>query len=222
MTKIPVKTTPDLMAEQAYHALLEQLRDGRLGSGTFLSMPLLVNHLELPIAAVRDAVKRAEAGGLVTVIPKRGVMIMDAGPDTTRDCMELRMVFDCEGARRLIERAENIPLAPLRAAHEDLRDAAQRQMTPELTLRAIHTDLSLHNALAAGNGSPLATRLYGENRERISIIQNTRPFLSNRIVSAMDEHLTIIAALESRDTDATLSAIRAHLRSTLIWWGIPA
>lgn len=213
---------PDLMTEQAYQALLAQLRDGRLSSGTFLSMPVLVTRLELPIAAVRDAVKRAEAGGLVTVIPKRGVMIMDAGPDTTRECMELRMVFDCEGARRLIEQAENIPLAELRDAHEDLRDAAQTRMSPELTLRAIKTDLSLHNALAAGNGSPLATRLYAENRERISIIQNTRPFLSNRIVSAMDEHLTIIAALEARDTEATLSAIRAHLRSTLIWWGIPA
>lgn len=214
-------TPPDLMTEQAYQALIAQLRDGRLGSGTFLSMPVLVKQLELPMAAVRDAVKRAEAGGLVSVIPKRGVMIMDAGPDTTRECMELRMVFDCEGARRLIEQSEHIPLAALRDAHEELRDAAQTQISPELTLRAITTDLSLHNALAAGNTSPLATRLYTENRERISIIQNTRPFLANRIVSAMEEHLTIISALEARDTEATLTAIRTHLRSTLIWWGIP-
>lgn len=214
------KPRPDLLLERAYQALVAQLRDGRLASGAFLSIPMLVDRLDMPIAAVRDAVKRAEASGLFTVIPKRGVLVMDAGAQTTRECLELRAIFDCEGARRLIENHGEIPLASLRNAHERLRDDASDKMTPDLSSRAIETDLSLHDALATGLNSTLATRLYAENRNRIAVIQNTRSFLPDRIQSAMQEHLTIIAAIEARDSEAVILAIRDHLQSTLRWWGV--
>ena len=216
----PPDTAPDLLTERAYQALVAQLRDGRLASGTFLTTPDLVKRLEFPIAAVRDAVKRTEASGLVTVLPKRGVVVMDAGPATTRECLELRAIFDCEGARRLIANGGTVPLGTLRTEHERLRDTARDQLTPDLPDRAIKVDLSLHDALATGLGSQLATRLYAENRDRIAIIQNTRPFLADRIVPAMNEHLEIITALEARDADAALGAIREHLSGTLRWWGI--
>jgi DNA-binding GntR family transcriptional regulator len=216
----PAKAGPDLLIERAYKALVAQLRDGRLASGKFLSMPVLVELLDLPIAAVRDAVKRAEASGLVTVIPKRGVMIMDAGAQSTRECLDLRAMFDCEGARRLIKTGCDIPLATLRDAHERLRDSAADKKAPGLSRSAIETDLSLHDALSTGLGSDLAARLYAENRDRIAVIQNTRPFLPDRIVSAMDEHLHIITALELGDAEAAFAAIRTHLESTLRWWGV--
>lgn len=212
---------PDLQAERAYGALLAELRDGRLPSGTFVSMPLLVDRLGLPIAAVREAVKRAEAAALVTVLPKRGLTVMDAGPQTTRECLDLRAMFDAEGARRLVLQGGDIPLAALREAHERLRDAvADGRALPGLSRRAIETDLSLHDALAGGLRSRLARRLYLENRDRIAVIQNTRPFVPDRILSAMTEHLAIIAALEARDADRAVAAIRDHLAGTLRWWGV--
>lgn len=211
---------PELQAGHAYQQLIAQLRDGRLASGSFLSIPMLVARLDLPTAAVRDAVKRAEAVGLFTVIPKRGVIVMDAGAVTTRECLDLRAMFDSEGARRLIARQGDLALAALRDTHERLRDEAAVNPTTELSQRAIDTDLSLHDALSAGLDSALSARIYAENRDRIAIIQNTRSFLPDRIVSAMDEHLAIIAALEVREADAAAEAIRAHLRSTLRWWGV--
>lgn len=214
------KSATEFQAELAFGALVSQLRNGTLQSGAFLSIPVLVEQLDMPLASVREAVKKAEAAGLVTVLPKRGVMVMDAGPETTRECLELRAMFDCEGARRLIEQGTDISLTQLRDAHQAVLEAAKSNMTPELPRRAITTDLSLHNALSRGLGTRLAKRLYAENSDRIAIIQNTRPFLPDRIVSAMEEHLQIIAALEERDEDRAIAAIRHHLRNTLRWWGV--
>ncbi len=219
---IAANASPELMADRAYRALVMQLRDGRLASGNFLSIPMLVDQLEMPTAAVRDAVKRAETSGLFTVIPKRGVMVMDAGAQTTRECLDLRAMFDCDGARRLIQSGDDIPLQALRHAHERLRDDVADTLMPGLSARAIETDLSLHDALSAGIRSTLAARLYSENRDRIAVIQNTRPFLPDRIASAMTEHLAIISALEARDVEATVEAIRDHLDNTLRWWGVSA
>lgn len=215
------KRTPALLTEGAYEALVDMLRDGALSSGSFVTIPHLVEMLDFPLAAVREAVKRADAYGFLNVIPKRGVMIMDSGPETTRACLSLRAMFDMEGARRLIKSGADIPLKALRAAHEDMLERAQREMTPDLPRQAIRTDLSLHDALSAGLDTRLEAGLYDENRHRIAIIQNTRAFVPNRIVSAMEEHLAIIGALEARDAAAAAEAIRLHLQNTLQWWGVP-
>lgn len=217
---IEARTGPDLLADRAYGRLIEMLRAGRLGSGQFVSMPGLVELLDMPLAATREAVKRADVNGLVEVLPKRGVLVMSAGPEVTRHCLDLRALLDQEGARRLVDAGRELPLAALRASHEALLAAAGGEMSPELPRRAIAVDLSLHDALARGLDNPLAAEAYAVNRDRIAVIQNTRPFLPDRIVSAMQEHLDIIGALERRDAAAAVAAIRLHYRNTLRWWGV--
>jgi DNA-binding GntR family transcriptional regulator len=158
--------------------------------------------------------------GLVEVLPKRGVLVMEATAAATRDCMDLRALLDQEGTRRLVSAGAELPLAALRESHEALIADAEREMTPDLPARAVLTDLSLHDALATGLANPLAAEAYRVNRDRIAVIQNTRPFLPDRIVPAMREHLAIIDALEARDADAAVAAIAVHYRLTLRWWGI--
>ncbi|MBV7392917.1 GntR family transcriptional regulator [Mameliella sediminis] len=212
--------TAELQADKAHQELIRHLREGRLRSGAFMSMPMLVDQLAMPIAAVREAVKRAEAAGLVTILPKRGLAIMEADPERTRECLELRAIFDAEGARRLIDASQPLPLGALRDSHEAMCERARAGVTPEVQRRAIETDLSLHDMLARGIGLQLAEGLYEDNRNRVAIIQNMRPFLADRIIPAMQEHLEIISALETRDADRAVTAIRLHLVNTLRWWGI--
>ena len=209
-----------LLADRAYEALIGVLRSGRLRAGEFVSMPALVGTLGLPLAATREAVKRADVNGIVRVLPKRGVLVMDAGAEATRDCMDLRATLDQEGARRLIARGRTLDLDGLEASHRSMIVAAEREMGPDLPRRAILTDLSLHDALSTGLDNPLARGVYAVNRDRIAVIQNTRPFLADRIVPAMEEHLAIIEALRRRDPEAVVAAIASHYRLTLRWWGI--
>src|SRR5690606_40236848 len=109
-----------LIAERGYRALVERLRDGSLASGQFVSMPMLGEMLGFPIAAVREAVKRADTLGLVSVLPKRGVMVMSADAETTRHCLDLRAILDAEGARRAVE--QHGPLPELDDNEPRLRD----------------------------------------------------------------------------------------------------
>jgi len=210
----------ELLAQRACAALIEALRSGALRSGQFLSIPRLVEQLGMPIAAVRDAVKQASAMGLVETFPKRGMQVMEARPDIIRDCLNFRMMLDQEGARRLIASGRELNLAQLRTAHEGMRDAAEHNASPELPAKAIATDLSLHDFLATGLDNSLAIDACAANRIRIAIIQNVRPFLLDRIGSAMTEHLAIIDGLERRDARATVGAIDEHCQQTLRWWGV--
>lgn len=216
MTEIP---QPQLDADRAYLALASALRAGRLRAGQFLSMPQLVGQLGHSIAAVREAVKQAASIDALRILPKRGVQVMEADPATIRACLDLRMILDQEGARRRIASGALDGLDALRASHLATRDAAAGGADPALPPQAIRTDLSLHDFLAGGLGNPLAAKTYEANRVRIAILQQARPFLHDRIRSAMEEHLAVIDALAARDAGAAEAAIRRHCLETLRWWG---
>lgn len=209
-----------LLADKAQQALWRALRTGKLRDGQFLSMSQLVEILDCPIAAIRDAVKHAGSYGLLETFPKRGVRVMEALPETIRECLDFRMVMDQEGARRRIAGGDLSRLRGLRTAHEEMRDAACDGPGSDLPPKAIEVDLSLHDHLAEGLGNPWLNASYDANRMRIAIIQNARPFLQDRIVSAMEEHLAIIDALEIRDVEAAVHAIRYHCEQTQRWWGV--
>lgn len=208
------------LIDQAFDALLTALRSGALRSGTFASNQGLSRELGFPLASIREATKRAEAQGLLEILPKRGSVVMDAGPEITRSCMDMRVVLDKEGARRIILGGAKIALDQLESRHEDLLARARKSATPELSAEAISVDLSLHDALASGLGNDFLAESYAANRNRIAIIQHTRPFLADRIVSAMEEHLEIIAVLRHGDNERVCTALDHHFRQTLRWWGV--
>ncbi|WP_299905510.1 GntR family transcriptional regulator [uncultured Paracoccus sp.] len=214
-----MKPTEDLQSDQAFRMLLAQLRSGRLRGSALLATPELVELIGFPLSATREAIKRAEEQSLLRILPKRGVVIMDTGPETTRDCMDMRATLDKEGARRLLA-AGTPDLSALRRAHEALLAEVEGDPAADLSQRAITTDLSLHDFLASGLDNPFLQQAYAANRNRIAIIQNARNFLPDRVRPAMQEHLEIITALESGDSMAVTDCIDHHLKLTLRWWGI--
>ena len=211
-----------MLNTQAQLSLTEALRRGDLRAGQFLSMPQLVGILGYPLAAVREAVRHAGASGWLDIIPKRGVQVLEARPETIRDTLDARMALDQEGARRRIAVAALDGLPDLRNSHQALLAEAMGQGEPELSSRAIGIDLSLHDYLADGLGNPLLRAAYEANRVRMAIFQRVRPFVQERIKSAMQEHLDIITALERRDAGAAVAAVAYHCERTRHWWGVPA
>lgn len=208
-----------LLAHKAQEALWSALRSGKLRDGQFLSVSQLVDLLDCPIAAVRDAVKHGSTLGLLVTLPKRGVQVMEVRPETIRECLDFRLVLDQEGARRRISQNLMSGLDDLRRRHEEMGITAEKTKGRIWTSNAIDVDLSLHDYLVGGLGNSLLATAYEANRMRIAIIQNVRPFLQDRIRSAMDEHLAIIDALAVRDAEAAARAIRYHHDQTLRWWG---
>ncbi|MFT3759030.1 GntR family transcriptional regulator [Thauera sp.] len=209
-----------LLADKAFLALRDLFTGGGLRAGQFVSMPDLVKSIGLPIAPVREAVKRAESAALVRVLPKRGVAVMEATPELVRECFHLRTIFDQEGARQLVRDGVQGKLDTLRETHQRVLDAARSGITPPLQREAMAVDWALHSTLADALDNNSAREIYSRNRDRISIIQHSRPLLPDRIVPAMEEHLEIIDRIIAGDEERAAEAVRDHFRQTLRWWGI--
>ena len=209
-----------LLADKAFHALKALLTGGQLRAGQFVSMPDLARSVDLPLAPVREAVKRAESAGLLNVLPKRGVAVMEATPELIREYFDLRLIFDQEGARRLVRHGDPPRLAALRDAHARLLDVARDGITPSLQREAMAVDWMLHELLSEALGNATVRAIYAQNRDRIAVLQHSRPLLPDRIVPAMEEHLAIIEAILAGDEHAAADAVQRHFTQTLRWWGL--
>ncbi|MCB1902240.1 GntR family transcriptional regulator [Cognatazoarcus halotolerans] len=210
----------ELLADRAFKALRGLLTNGSLRAGQFVSMPDLTKTLGMPMAPVREAVKRAESASLVRILPKRGVAVMEATPESIKDCFHLRTILDQEGARELARAGEAGALAALRERHQRVLEAARDAITPSLQREAMEVDWALHTTLADALGNGSVREIYARNRDRISVIQHSRPLLPDRIIPAMEEHLEILDAISGGDEQAAAARVRDHFRQTLRWWGI--
>lgn len=211
-----------LLADQAFQAIRTLLLSGDVRAGQMVSISELVELSGYPLAPVREAVKYAETQGLVQILPKRGVLVIEPLPSVIQECFHLRYLMDQEGARTLANQADREHLRELRQAHAEIRDEAGVNVTPVLQRRAREVDRELHRVLEQALNNSLASRIYASNHDRITVLQLSRRFLSERIISAMDEHLDILDSILAGDDTRAMKAIRTHFVCTLRWWGLDA
>jgi DNA-binding GntR family transcriptional regulator len=166
-----------------------------------VSESTLTERFGLSRAAVRAALARLRAEGLVLAEPRRGHVI---APLTLRD---VREVYDL---RLLVEpSAAAAATGVLAAATLDaLADRVRALADPPLAeLLAVNRDVHVTIAVAAGNGRrrALVERLLDESERAIAVA--LRAGVPGGGPRVRDEHLDVLAAMRSGDRDGAERAM---------------
>jgi GntR family transcriptional repressor for pyruvate dehydrogenase complex len=199
------------------------IAEGALAPGTALpSGRELALLLGVSRPAVREAVGRLEALGLVTVRPRAGAFVATRSADAAATdlparqlptVVELEDLFD---VRRLLEpaaaawaarRADANEIAQLRRAAARFAEAAAGGSVAETA----EADIALHLELAgcAENAvlARLVERLYDPRRMQLEWSLRRR----GRAAEAVAEHDRVVDAIAARAAGEAESAMRAHL-----------
>lgn len=213
------------LREVAYERFREQLLGGTpLRPGAFVSQRELADLLDVPLGAVREALKRLEAEGLVTLFAQRGVQIRDVNVALINDAFDLRIVLEREAVRRAARsNAERDALEKLRTRTQAVIDAASRSIDDALLEETMQADLALHALILRAFDNALAQETYRVLDDKVRLIRMNRNYIAPRVIAAMEEHLAIIDALLAGDVERAEAALDKHLRTS---WrrslGLPA
>lgn len=209
-----------LLGDQAYLNLKKLLTTGEIRAGELISISDLSERIGLPIAPIRDAVKKAETMGLLQVLPKRGVVVPLGTAKLIDECFRLRAILDLEGTRTLVRTKKNHNLHSLRAKHVEVLDKASKNMSLQAQRNALAVDWELHTYLSAALQNDSVSAIYQQNQDKLAIFQSSRPFLPERLICAMREHLAIIDAILEKDEDKAVDLVSIHLAESLRWWQV--
>jgi DNA-binding GntR family transcriptional regulator len=91
---------PDTLTEQAYRLIEEQIVTLRLKPGDVLSEQMLSATSRIGRTPIREALQRLAREGLVTILPRKGILVSDINPRSQLLLLEVRREIE-----RLLSRA---------------------------------------------------------------------------------------------------------------------
>ncbi len=200
----------------AYERFKLRLFERSLEPGSFVTQRELCEVLDSPMGAVREALKRLESEGLVNLLPQRGVQIVDISVRFISESFEFRSIIEQEAVRKMIRAPKTGHLEDLMARTSEIRGRALEtsQADDDLLEEGLRVDLDLHVLLVASFNNSLIADTYQNIEDRVRMIRANGLYPKDRLVAAMDEHLKIIQALLSGDEEASLEALKSHLKTS--------
>lgn len=196
----------------AYDRFQQQLLAAKIRPGQFVSQRELAALTGLPLGAIREVIPRLEAEGLLLTVPQRGLQIANVDVKLVRNAFQLRLALEKEAAVQFCTSVTGEQLDALERAHRDIVKRAARGITPALLDAAQAIDWGLHDMMIDALGNEIISAIYRVNSLRIRLIRLDRVVLdASVLVLAMEEHLSLLAALRTRDPRLAVASLEAHL-----------
>ncbi len=178
----------------------------------------LAEKLGVSRPVVREATKRLEMQGLLEVQHGVGTRVVDKLHKPLNSSLALLIPDIKERLRQLTEvrlalEPENARLAAARASGaqiQELRRILSRHQTATDIEDSAAADMEFHRSIAIASRNQISTLLIHSLSElmQTSLLRGYRRVTSAR---ALEDHERILAAIESRDEEASAEAMKQHL-----------
>lgn len=206
---------PTSQRARAYQGFTQQILNGRIRPGQFVSQRELMTLLDMPLGAVREMIPRLEAGGLIKTVPQRGLQIAHVDLKLIRNAFQVRAMIEREAVQHFTATVSDDELRAIVAAHQDiLRRASAARPDATLLDDAQAVDWGLHDRMVDAMGNEIISEIYRVNSLRVRLIKLEQSVITPaRLIPAMQEHLRFIAALERRDAVEATRLLDEHMDS---------
>lgn len=158
---------------------------------------------------VREALTRLVQEGYVSFLPNRGFTCKEIGIQEAEELYDLREALEAFAVEKAIGYLNDNVLDRLRRKMELYGHDIQKRFTRE---RLIY-DQNIHLAIVEIGGNETLKRSLGQVFERIILKRKTDGLYDlSRGVSAHQEHLKLLEAMEKRNVKEAVKIIRAHIQ----------
>jgi DNA-binding GntR family transcriptional regulator len=193
----------------AYEELRRRILSGEMTPGQTIAQKQLALELGVSTTPLREALRRLDSEGLVSISAHRDAIVVDLTSEESRSLLEIRERLDPLSARLAADRRTEAEATRILAALERLESFADNS-SAEYTLahRAFHRSI-----YSASGNEPLTSILEGlwDKTERYRQVRiKTQDFTEERLARIRREHRGIAERILARDPDAAEAAMNAH------------
>lgn len=195
------------LTQQAYEAIKEKVITLYFLPGQYLNEAAICDLLQLGRTPVHQALQRLQLEGLIDVVPRKGVIIQPDSIGQIAEFLEARLVVEPEIAR-------------MAAAHATTKDANELQAILDNGLAQndggeinafVECDHAFHKKISEMSGSRVLADFARSLHERCTRAWYLHLWQTLDTAASDKQHRAIVKAIRSRDGDAAVRAMRAHL-----------
>lgn len=197
------------LKDDAYEVILDAITSLKLRPGAMVIEGRIARSLGISKTPVRNALVRLEQAGFVRTVPFRGTFVSDVSLRDVKEIFHVRASLEELAIRRAVEEASSAEIRALYAV-VDAAEAARRRGDLPTSVDLIR---EFHETLIGLSRNRWLADIYGALAHHLTRIRNICGQVPGRVATSMAEHRAIVAAMEARDADAAVAAMRSHLSS---------
>lgn len=204
-------TSPKLR-DRAYSRFTERLLARDIRPGQFVSQRELVEITGMPLGAIREAIPRLEAEGLITTVPQRGLQVAQVDLSLIRNAFQFRLFLEREAIMLFARQASDATITAHRDAHLAIIARAKAGERETLIADAEATDRELHETIIDHLDNDIISKAFRANWIKIKLIrQDETRLYADLVVPVMQDHMAVIDALVARDATGAAAAMTQHI-----------
>jgi DNA-binding GntR family transcriptional regulator len=189
----------------------EHIRHGRLVPGQRLVEADIVKATGASRGKVREALRRLESEGLLTIEEFRGASVKRLGRDEVRQIYQARMALEGLAARECALRADAALRTRLAQVQEELNEGEHAGNHD----RFARLNGTWHGLIITGSGNEYIAQFLKQLTVPIYRLLFASFYTAQRIASANADHRLITAAIVQGRADDAEQAMRAHIHNGL-------
>ena len=198
------------LRDVVFQTLRRAIITGEFAPGERLMEISLANQLGVSRTPVREAIRKLELEGLVTMVPRKGAQVAKITEGNLRDVIEIRSNLEQFAASLACERIDEEGKKLLRDCCDSLRNAIEENHD---LIDIIEKDEQFHDAIV----------IVSKNKRLVSIINSLREqFYRYRMEYVKDinsrteliiEHENLMNAIFNHDKELATSMMKTHLQN---------
>lgn len=195
------------LRDVVFNTLRQAILTGELKPGERLMEIHLANKLGVSRTPIREAIRKLELEGLVTMIPRRGAEVAQITEKSMNDVLEVRMALDALCVELACDRITEEGIEALRHACE----AFEQSVKTKDSRKIAQADVALHDIIVKATGNQRLVQLVnnlGEQmyRYRFEYIKD-----SSQHETLIEEHRIIYQSIVAKDKETAAAAARTHI-----------
>lgn len=216
-------TTPtsgeNSLKQVAYQRIEDLLNWGKVRPGQVISQRELVDMTEVTLSAVREAIPRFEAEGLLQTLPQRGLMVPSLDVVFIREAYQMRRIIELATVPDLLGQLDRAIVEDWIQWHLDARDRLVSDGNSDLTdfLRDFQLyDWDMHASMVNAMGNSLISNVYRVTAIKIRMSAQSRVRVTRENATrVIKEHLEFLEPLREGHTEAATKALSHHIDQSL-------
>ena len=195
------------LRDVVFNTLRQAILTGELKPGERLMEIHLANKLGVSRTQIREAIRKLELEGLVTMIPRRGAEVAQITEKSMNDVLEVRRALDSLCVELACERITQEDTERLGLACEAF-EAAVRTGDIKKIARA---DVELHDIIVQATGNQRLVQLINNLSEQMYRYRFEYIKDSTQHQRLIDEHRMIYESIVKKDKEAASQAAHVHI-----------
>lgn len=205
---MPKSAPPSTMSGYLVDEIRAGILDGRFPLGSRLNQEHLAETFGVSIIPLRESLRRLQAEGLVTLVPRRGAFVADLSSKDLQEIYQIRAVLEGLAITSAIPNLGDDVLAAARKVDSALRKVATRNDSRDWEV----LNRKWHFTLYAASDSVLLIETINSLWDRCSLYRHLYVRGAGHREASLDDHARILELCRAGDAEGASEMLQSHIR----------